>query len=101
MNAKRTVLVVAHVGRPAALRSARLVVDRLTVAGVAVRILGPEAADLRCAGAAATLGLGVAGVTPSELPGPSGNVEYFLWMRRGAPPLDPEQLRQVISGGPQ
>ena len=52
MNAKRTVLVVAHVGRPAALRSARLVVDRLTSAGVAVRILEPEAADLRCAGAA-------------------------------------------------
>ena len=51
MNVKRTVLVVAHVGRPAALRSARLVVDRLTAAGVAVRILGPEAADLRCAGA--------------------------------------------------
>ncbi len=51
MNTKRTVLVVAHVGRPAALRSARLVVDRLTAAGVAVRILGPEAADLRCAGA--------------------------------------------------
>ncbi len=51
MNSKRTVLVVAHVGRPAALRSARLVVDRLTSAGVAARILGPEAADLRCAGA--------------------------------------------------
>ena len=45
MNSKRTVLVVAHVGRPAALRSARLVVDRLTSAGVAVRILQPEAAD--------------------------------------------------------
>src|SRR5512133_3434183 len=51
MNSKRTVLVVAHVGRPAAQRSARLVVDRLTSAGVAVRILEPEAADLRCAGA--------------------------------------------------
>ncbi|HUZ37239.1 MAG TPA: NAD kinase [Streptosporangiaceae bacterium] len=51
MNVKRTVLVIAHVGRPAALRSARLVVDRLTAAGVAVRILGPEAANLRCAGA--------------------------------------------------
>jgi len=49
--AKRTVLVVAHVGRPAALRSARLVIDRLTSAGIAVRILQPEAADLRCAGA--------------------------------------------------
>jgi NAD+ kinase len=51
VNSKRTVLVVAHVGRPAALRSARLVVDRLTAAGVTVRILGPEAAELRCAGA--------------------------------------------------
>ena len=48
---KRTVLVVAHSGRPAALHSARLVVDRLTAAGVAVRVLEPEAADLRCAGA--------------------------------------------------
>jgi NAD+ kinase len=48
---KRTVLVVAHTGRPAALRSARLVVDRLTAAGVAVRVLAPEAADLGCVGA--------------------------------------------------
>jgi NAD+ kinase len=50
-NTKRTMLVVAHVGRPAALRSARLVADRLTAAGIAVRILEPEAAELRCAGA--------------------------------------------------
>lgn len=48
---KRTVLVVAHAGRPAALRSARLVVDRLTAAGVNVRILATEAAALKCAGA--------------------------------------------------
>ena len=34
---KRTVLVVAHAGRPAALRSARLVVDRLTAAGLGMR----------------------------------------------------------------
>ena len=48
---KRTVLVVAHAGRPAALRSARLVVDRLTGAGFNVRILAPEAAALKCVGA--------------------------------------------------
>jgi len=48
---KRTVLVVAHTGRDAALRSARLVVDRLTAAGVNVRILADEAAELKCAGA--------------------------------------------------
>jgi NAD+ kinase len=51
VNAERTMLVVVHVGRPAAVRSARLVVDRLTSAGIAVRILEPEAAALRCAGA--------------------------------------------------
>jgi NAD+ kinase len=51
VNAKRTMLVVAHVGRPAARRTARLVVDRLTAAGIAVRVLEPEAAAMRCAGA--------------------------------------------------
>jgi NAD+ kinase len=48
---KRTVLVVAHTGRPAAVNNARLVVDRLTAAGINVRVLATEAADLRCAGA--------------------------------------------------
>ncbi|MBK9741149.1 MAG: TlyA family RNA methyltransferase [Actinobacteria bacterium] len=44
---------------------------------------------LRCsavqgvADAARTLGLGVRGVAASPLPGPSGNVEYFLWLVRG------------------
>jgi 23S rRNA (cytidine1920-2'-O)/16S rRNA (cytidine1409-2'-O)-methyltransferase len=32
---------------------------------------------------AIALGLGVAGVVASPLPGPSGNVEYFLWLQRG------------------
>jgi 23S rRNA (cytidine1920-2'-O)/16S rRNA (cytidine1409-2'-O)-methyltransferase len=51
--------------------------------------------------AAAGLGLGVLGVTASPLPGPSGNVEYFLWLTRGAPPLDEGGLRQAIQAGPQ
>jgi 23S rRNA (cytidine1920-2'-O)/16S rRNA (cytidine1409-2'-O)-methyltransferase len=51
--------------------------------------------------AAAAYGLGVAGVTASPLPGPAGNVEYFLWLRRGAPPLDGGELDQAISDGPQ
>jgi NAD+ kinase len=50
MNTKRAVLVVAHTGRKAALRSARQVVDRLTGAGVTVRLLRSEAGDLACAG---------------------------------------------------
>ena len=48
---KRTVLVVAHTGRPAAVNNARLVVDRLTAAGINVRVLATEAAELRCVGA--------------------------------------------------
>jgi 23S rRNA (cytidine1920-2'-O)/16S rRNA (cytidine1409-2'-O)-methyltransferase len=51
--------------------------------------------------AAASHGLGVAGVTASPLPGPAGNVEYFLWLRRGAPPLDRSELEQAITAGPQ
>ncbi|HMH90302.1 MAG TPA: 16S/23S rRNA (cytidine-2'-O)-methyltransferase, partial [Streptosporangiaceae bacterium] len=31
----------------------------------------------------------------------AGNVEYFLWLRRGAPPLEAARLAQVIAEGPQ
>ena len=60
-----------------------------------------EAADRadavrKVAGAAGELSLGVLGVTASLLPGPAGNVEYFLWLRRGAPPLDDGQLERAI-----
>ena len=53
------------------------------------------------AAAAGKLGLGVAGVTASPLPGPSGNVEYFLWLRRDAPPPDDSAVRHAIAAGPQ
>ncbi len=49
----------------------------------------------------AAVGLGVRGVTASPLPGPSGNVEYFLWFRRDAGPLDPDQASRAVSEGPQ
>ena len=39
------------------------------------------------AAAAADLGLGVAGLCRSPLPGPSGNIEFVLWLRQGAPEL--------------
>jgi 23S rRNA (cytidine1920-2'-O)/16S rRNA (cytidine1409-2'-O)-methyltransferase len=45
-------------------------------------------------------GLGVRGVTASPLPGPAGNVEYFLWLRSGAPPLDLHDLSRAIEEGP-
>jgi 23S rRNA (cytidine1920-2'-O)/16S rRNA (cytidine1409-2'-O)-methyltransferase len=48
-----------------------------------------------------SLGLGVKGVTASLLPGPAGNVEYFVWFRRGAPPLDDADLSHAIESGPR
>jgi 23S rRNA (cytidine1920-2'-O)/16S rRNA (cytidine1409-2'-O)-methyltransferase len=50
---------------------------------------------------AAKTGLGVLGVTASPLPGPSGNVEYFLWMRAGAPELDPKDVDRAVAEGPR
>jgi 23S rRNA (cytidine1920-2'-O)/16S rRNA (cytidine1409-2'-O)-methyltransferase len=54
-------------------------------------------AVLDVAAAAAQLGLGVAGVTVSPLPGPSGNVEFFLWLRRDAPPVSPDAVHAVVA----
>jgi len=56
-------------------------------------------AVLDVARAAAQLGLGVAGVVPSPLPGPSGNVEFFLWLRRGAPPVDESVVLAAATEG--
>ncbi|MYV54925.1 TlyA family RNA methyltransferase [Streptomyces sp. SID3212] len=50
---------------------------------------------------AAALGLGVRGVTASPLPGPSGNVEYFLWLHAGAPELDPADVDRAVAEGPR
>jgi 23S rRNA (cytidine1920-2'-O)/16S rRNA (cytidine1409-2'-O)-methyltransferase len=50
---------------------------------------------------AAALGLGALGVTASPLPGPSGNVEYFLWLRAGAPEIDPADIDRAVTEGPR
>jgi 23S rRNA (cytidine1920-2'-O)/16S rRNA (cytidine1409-2'-O)-methyltransferase len=44
---------------------------------------GWRAAMLRVADAATAEGLVVRGIGPSPLPGPSGNVEFFLWLAEG------------------
>jgi 23S rRNA (cytidine1920-2'-O)/16S rRNA (cytidine1409-2'-O)-methyltransferase len=41
------------------------------------------------------LGWGTAGVARSPLPGPSGNVEFFLWLRQDAGPPDPAMIDTV------
>ena len=55
----------------------------------------------RVATQAEALGLGVKGVVASPLPGPSGNVEFFLWLTAGAPPLRDEDLMRAVEEGPQ
>ncbi len=47
------------------------------------------------------LGLGTAGVTASPLPGPAGNVEYFLWLTAAAPAPEPEAIQRAVEEGPQ
>ena len=46
------------------------------------------------------VGLGTMAIVASPLPGPAGNVEYFLWLRRGAPAIDHEALDLAIEIGP-
>lgn len=57
-------------------------------------------AVLAVAQAAHGLGLGTAGVAPSPLPGPRGNVEYFLHLRADAPPPDPAAVERAVGAGP-
>jgi 23S rRNA (cytidine1920-2'-O)/16S rRNA (cytidine1409-2'-O)-methyltransferase len=75
--------------------------ERLGSGGV-VRSTQLRADSVRkVAGQAAELGLGALGVTASPLPGPSGNVEYFLWLRSGAPALDPAEVDRAVAEGPR
>jgi 23S rRNA (cytidine1920-2'-O)/16S rRNA (cytidine1409-2'-O)-methyltransferase len=47
--------------------------------------------------AAAARGWGARAVTVSPLPGPSGNVEFFLWLRRGPGVVDRHTIEAVVS----
>jgi 23S rRNA (cytidine1920-2'-O)/16S rRNA (cytidine1409-2'-O)-methyltransferase len=63
-------------------------------------------AVLNVARRADELGWHTVGVTPSPLPGPSGNVEYFLWLRaetdRGLSADELESaVRAAVEAGPQ
>jgi 23S rRNA (cytidine1920-2'-O)/16S rRNA (cytidine1409-2'-O)-methyltransferase len=74
--------------------------DRVGAGGVVRDTTDRSAAIRKVCGAAGELGLGVRGVTASPLPGPAGNVEYFVWLRRGAPPLNEAELSRAIEEGP-
>ena len=73
--------------------------ERLGSGGVVRDPAHRLAAVLDVARAAAELGLGTAGVTTSPLPGPAGNVEFFLWLRRDAPPPEPGMIERVVVEG--
>ncbi|MFI7026902.1 TlyA family RNA methyltransferase [Micromonospora sp. NPDC049900] len=74
--------------------------DRVGAGGVVRDPALRAEAVLDVAASAATLGLGLAELAASPLPGPSGNVEFFVWLRRDAPPADPERVRAVVAAGP-
>lgn len=49
---------------------------------------------------AAAHGLGAVGVTASPLPGPAGNVEYFIWCRHGQAQIGNAEIELAIAQGP-
>ncbi|HEV7189594.1 MAG TPA: TlyA family RNA methyltransferase [Blastococcus sp.] len=75
--------------------------ERLGAGGV---VRDPEhriLAVLEVARVAESLGWGTAGVVASPLPGPAGNVEFFLWLRRDAGAPQEDQVRRAVEEGPQ
>lgn len=72
--------------------------ERLGAGGV---VRDPELradAVLRVAREAARLGCPAHGVVRSPLPGPAGNVEFFLWLRRGgSPAVSDDEIVQVVT----
>jgi 23S rRNA (cytidine1920-2'-O)/16S rRNA (cytidine1409-2'-O)-methyltransferase len=75
--------------------------ERLGVGGVVRSPALRREAVLDVARAAHRLGLGTRGAVASLLPGPSGNVEYFLWLRADAADPDPDQIERAVGEGPQ
>jgi 23S rRNA (cytidine1920-2'-O)/16S rRNA (cytidine1409-2'-O)-methyltransferase len=54
---------------------------------------------VRVAHVAAELGWPPQGVARSRLPGPSGNVEFFLWLRRdSSAEMSDEEIMAIVTG---
>ena len=75
--------------------------EKLGAGGVVRDPLLRKAAVKEVADAALEMGLGCDGVVASSLPGPSGNVEYFLWLKEGSTAVSEEALDAAIAEGPQ
>ena len=74
--------------------------EKLGAGGVVRDPVLRRAAVLDVADSAYDVGLGTMGIAASPLPGPAGNVEYFLWLRRGAPAIDAADVDRAIEIGP-
>ncbi len=81
--------------------------ERLGSGGVVRDVPRRVDAVLSVTRAAADHGLAVRAVRASRWPGPSGNVEYFVWLTRpdeGAKPVPPDldqMVRRAVEQGPQ
>ena len=74
--------------------------DRIGKGGV-VRDLSLRAeAVTKVAGAAAARGWGARAVVTSPLPGPSGNVEFFLWLRQGPATVSADDVEREVRRTP-
>ncbi|NPC99020.1 TlyA family RNA methyltransferase [Nocardioides sp. zg-DK7169] len=74
--------------------------DRVGKGGVVRDLSLRHEAVLGVAEAAARRGWGARAVVTSPLPGPSGNVEFFLWLRRGPATIGSEEIRAEVERGP-
>ena len=79
--------------------------DRVGKGGVVRDLALRTEAVVAVAAAAADRGWGARGISTSPLPGPSGNVEFFLWLRHGAATIsdidiDTEVRRTPAVGAP-
>jgi 23S rRNA (cytidine1920-2'-O)/16S rRNA (cytidine1409-2'-O)-methyltransferase len=70
--------------------------DRVGKGGVVREAELRTEAVSRVADAAAARGWGARSVTVSPLPGPSGNVEFFLWLRSGPATLEQDAIARTV-----
>jgi 23S rRNA (cytidine1920-2'-O)/16S rRNA (cytidine1409-2'-O)-methyltransferase len=73
--------------------------DRVGKGGVVRDVALRAEAVNQVADAAAQRGWGARGVATSPLPGPSGNVEFFVWLRRGPAEVDHEAVLAAVRRG--
>ncbi|CAM3112988.1 TlyA family RNA methyltransferase [Stackebrandtia soli] len=71
--------------------------DRVGSGGVVRDVAVRADAVIDVAASARGLGWGAVGVAVSPLPGPSGNVEFFCALKRGAEPIGDDEIRRIVA----